>query len=67
MYASLVLIVLGVAFASGITIALMPAMVIAVLNLLTALKEGEFLLERFGDEYKEYMKRVLYRFIPKIL
>ena len=67
MYASLVLIVLGFAFASGIAMVLIPAIVIAVLNLLTALKEEEFLLEKFGDEYKEYMKSVPYRFIPRIL
>lgn len=67
MYSSLVLIVLGIAIASGVLIALIPAIVIAVLNLLTAFKEEEFLIEKFGDEYREYMKRVPYRFVPKIL
>jgi len=67
MYASLVLIVLGIALASGVILALVPAVIIAVLNLLTALKEEKFLMEKFGDEYREYMKNVPYRFIPKIL
>jgi protein-S-isoprenylcysteine O-methyltransferase Ste14 len=67
MYASLVLIVLGIALASGVLIALIPATIIAILSLLTALKEEEFLIEKFGNEYKGYMKRVPYRFIPKIL
>lgn len=67
MYASLILIVLGIAIASGVTLALVPAVIIAVLNLLTALKEEESLIRKFGDEYREYMKKVPYRFIPKIL
>ena len=67
MYASLVLLVLGIAIASGVLIALIPAIVIAILNLLTAFKEEEFLIEKFGDEYREYMKRVRCRFIPRIL
>ena len=67
MYASLFLVVLGIALASGVTLALVPAMIIAVLNLLTALKEEKFLIEKFGDEYREYMKKVPYRFIPKII
>ena len=67
MYGSLVLVVLGIAIASGVTLALVPAVIIAVLNMLTALKEEEFLIKKFGDEYIEYMRNVPYRFIPKIL
>jgi len=33
---------------------------------LTAMEEEKVLLERFGKEYEEYMRRVKWRFVPKV-
>jgi len=67
MYSSLMLMIVGMTVASGVMIMVLPAALLCLLTFLTALREEEFLIKKFGDEYKEYMKRVPYRFIPRIV
>lgn len=67
MYSSLMLMIAGMTVASGVIIMVLPAVLLCILTILTALKEEEYLTKKFGDEYREYMKRVPYRFIPGII
>jgi protein-S-isoprenylcysteine O-methyltransferase Ste14 len=66
MYLSLILMYLGLAIAWGIVGMLLPSILFSALIVLTAIKEEEFLLQRFGREYKEYKNKVPWRLIPKI-
>ena len=38
----------------------------SALYVLTAFREEEILLERFGEDYESYMRRVRWRFLPYI-
>jgi protein-S-isoprenylcysteine O-methyltransferase Ste14 len=67
MYTSLILMYLGFSLAWGLVLILIPVFLFSLLAILTALKEEEFLIIKFGDEYKYYMRKVPYRFIPKII
>ncbi|UCF71178.1 MAG: isoprenylcysteine carboxylmethyltransferase family protein [candidate division WOR-3 bacterium] len=66
MYSSLMLMIIGMTIASGVTIMIIPAMILSYLTVMTAFREEEFLIDRFGDQYKAYMKKVPFRFIPRI-
>jgi protein-S-isoprenylcysteine O-methyltransferase Ste14 len=66
-YLGLILIYFGLALIFGVVWMLIPAVVFTVLTYLTAKKEEEFLKQGFGTEYQAYMKRVRWRFIPKII
>ena len=66
MYLSLILMYLGLAIAWGILWMLLPALLFSLLTVLTSIKEEEFLLQRFGHQYEEYMQAVPWRLIPKI-
>ncbi len=66
MYSSLILVILGMTLAAGVAIMLIPALILSVLTVLTALKEEKFLVRKFGNQYVDYMSRVPYRFIPRI-
>ena len=67
MYSSLILLYFGFAIAGGVLWILLPAFVFTVLTVLTAIKEEEFLFQKFGSQYEEYMRDVPWRFIPKII
>jgi len=66
MYLSLILMYLGLAIAWGIVWTLIPSFFFSVLTVMTAMKEEEYLLRRFGRKYEEYMQQVPWRLIPRI-
>lgn len=66
-YLGLILIYFGFALVFGVAWMLIPAVVFTVLTYLTAVKEEEFLKERFGEEYEAYVSRVPWRLVPKIV
>ena len=66
MYLSLIFVYFGFAFAWGIVWILLPATVLSVLTVLTAVKEEEFLSQKLGSQYEEYKREVPWRFVPKV-
>jgi protein-S-isoprenylcysteine O-methyltransferase Ste14 len=66
-YLGLILIYFGLALIFGVVWMLIPAFVFSVLTYLTAVKEEEYLKKQFGSDYEDYMNRVPWRFIPKIV
>ena len=66
-YLGLILIFLGFAFDRGIVWIFIPVVILSILYYLTAIKEEEFLKQKFGKECEEYMRQVPWRFIPKAL
>jgi hypothetical protein len=65
MYLSLILMYFGLALGWGVVWMFIPAAVFSVLVVMTALKEEEYLLRKFGSSYKKYMQHVRWRFIPE--
>lgn len=65
-YSGLVLVYFGFALGFGVVWMLIPAVIFTILTCLTAMREEEFLKQRFGREYEQYVRRVPWRFIPKI-
>lgn len=65
-YLGVILMYFGVAFLLQSLLPLVIAIILSVLHILTALKEEEYLLRKFGKEYEAYMRKVRWRFIPKI-
>jgi protein-S-isoprenylcysteine O-methyltransferase Ste14 len=66
MYLGLILMCLGLPIAWGVVWMLLPSLLSSALTVLTAVKEEEFLLRRFGHQSEEYMKAVPWRLIPKV-
>ena len=66
LYTSAIIINFGIALAFGVLVTLMIAIVSILHWIMTALKEEEFLLQKFGGEYSLYKKEVRWRFIPRI-
>ena len=66
LYLSLIMLYLGFAFSWGIVWILLPVVIFVTLTVLTAIKEEEALMEKFGKEYEKYIRHVPWRFIPKI-
>lgn len=66
-YLGVILMYVGFAVIFGASfIVYIVAIFFIVLLVLTAMEEEKVLLERFGEEYKEYMRRVKWRFVPKV-
>jgi len=66
MYLGIILAFLGVAIAWGVIWMLVPSVLFSMLAVIIAIKEEEFLLQKFGHQYEEYMQKVPWRFIPKL-
>ena len=65
-YLSIIIMNIGIALAFNSGISLFFGIVFSLSWILTALKEEKCLLNKFGEEYKEYMKNVRWRIIPGI-
>ena len=66
MYLSLILMNFGFAVAWGIYWIFLPVFLFSISNALVAIREEKFLVGKLGSQYKEYMRQVPWRFIPKI-
>ena len=66
-YLGLILLYFGFALAWGIVWIFLPVVIFSILTCLTAIKEEEYLREKFRKEYEEYMRQVPWRFIPRVL
>ena len=66
LYSSAIIINLGIALAFGVVLTLLVALGSIFHWIMTALKEEEFLLQKFGEDYRQYKKNVRWRFLPGI-
>lgn len=66
LYLSAIIINFGIALAFGVVLTLTLAVVSFFHWIFTALKEEDFLLQKFGEEYRQYKKDVPWRFFPGI-
>ena len=66
MYLSLILMYLGFAIAWGVVWMLVPSVLFSAWTVLIAFKEEEFLRQKFSRQYEEYMRKVPWRFIPRV-
>ena len=66
LYTSMIIINLGIALAFGVLVTFIIAIVSILHWIMTALKEEEFLLQKFGEEYSLYKKNTRWRFLPGI-
>ena len=66
LYTSAIIINLGIALAFGVILTLIIAFCSIFHWTITALKEEEFLLQKFGQDYSQYKKNVRWRFLPGI-
>ena len=66
LYLSAIIINLGIALAFGVVLTLLIALCSIFHWIITALKEEEFLLQKFGQDYSQYKNNVRWRFLPGI-
>jgi len=66
MYLSLILMNFGFAIAWGIFWIFLPVFLFSILTVLVAIREEKFLVQKLGSQYKEYMRLVPWRFIPRV-
>lgn len=66
MYLSMILAFIGISIAWGVVWMLIPSVLFSILAVLIAIKEEEYLLQKFGSQYEEYMRKVPWRFIAKV-
>ncbi|MGA2363709.1 MAG: isoprenylcysteine carboxylmethyltransferase family protein [Candidatus Aminicenantales bacterium] len=64
LYLSMIFINLGIGLAFGIIWTFILAVLIKVRIIMSALKEEEFLLGKFPEEYRQYKQSVQWRMIP---
>jgi len=65
-YLGLILMYIGIPLIFKSWASLLVAGFFSALYVLTAFREEEILLERFGEDYESYMRRVRWRFLPYI-
>jgi len=65
-YLGLILMYFGVAFLFHNILAIVGSIILSSLQILTALAEEKYLIKKLREEYEEYMRRVPWRFIPKV-
>jgi protein-S-isoprenylcysteine O-methyltransferase Ste14 len=66
LYVSAIIINVGIALAFGVVLTLLIALCSIIHWTITALKEEEFLLHKFGQDYSQYKNNVRWRFLPGI-
>ena len=66
LYLSLILQNIGIAFAFGVMITFLMALLTMIHWIVTALKEETVLLQKFPHEYMQYKQKVRWRMIPGI-
>ena len=65
-YTGFIFYYFGCLFIFGFLSMLIPIFVFSCIFYDSAVREENFLINRFGKDYEEYMKKVPYRFIPKV-
>ncbi len=65
-YLGIILMHFGFAFAWGIVWLLLPVAIFILMTVLTALREEKMMRKIFEKEYDEYVKRVPWRFLPRV-
>ncbi len=66
-YLGLILVYFGFPFVFTSVFVSIPVLIFAYPLYIQAKKEEEFLIKKFGKEYQDYIKKVPWRFIPKII
>lgn len=66
-YLGLALVYMGIPFAWGPAFLFVPALLFSYPLYTGAKKEEGLLRDKFGKEYEDYMKKVPWRFIPRII
>jgi protein-S-isoprenylcysteine O-methyltransferase Ste14 len=65
-YSSILILGFGLAFLSNSLLALIIAIIGVPIMFISAIDEEKELIKRYGRRYEEYLKKVPYRFIPRI-
>ena len=66
MYLSLIIIYFGLVIAWGVVWMFLPFFLVFALIVMTAIKEEEFLLQKFRHQYEQYMEETPWRLIPRL-
>lgn len=65
-YIGYIICYFGVLFLFGFLSMLIPILIFSYIFYNSAIREEQFFLKKFNKEYKEYMQKVPWRFIPKV-
>lgn len=66
LYLSVIIMNIGIALAFGVVLTLVFSLILIAHWILTAIAEEESLLQKFPEEYAQYLKNVRWRLIPGI-